>query len=342
MRRFLHFLKIAVAACLYYSGLLWLYSRFALRDKTVVLMYHRVLPAEHRDRSFSSPAIIVSPETFATHLRCLSRLLVPLSAAQFLELVRSGKPPPARSCLVTFDDGWYDNFVHALPALEQHQVPMLLFVATDYIDTADRFWQEHLGALLTAARSRLSKEDPLLTQLGASRLPELGDGEARGLIVQMVARVKAMRLDPKAIIDRLEQVLVENGLRIDGTHDRFLRLDEIRKLQASPLIAIGSHGMSHARLPFVDDATIDAELTGSRARISSWLGHSPSTLAYPNGDYDDRVTRAAKAAGYEVAFTTEPGYFSAACDPLRVRRINMHEAAAPTAAMFLARVLRLL
>ena len=53
----------ALAFVLYYSGLLWLYAGIRLRDKATVLMYHRVLPADAD--SFSTDAIVVTPESFA-------------------------------------------------------------------------------------------------------------------------------------------------------------------------------------------------------------------------------------------------------------------------------------
>ena len=67
---------------------------------------------------------------------------------------------------------------------------------------------------------------------------------------------------------------------------------------------IGSHTCSHPLLTTIDDAALDAELRDSRATCEQRLGRPCPTLAYPYGDQDERVVRAVRAAGYEVACTT--------------------------------------
>jgi peptidoglycan/xylan/chitin deacetylase (PgdA/CDA1 family) len=65
---------------------------------------------------------------------------------------------------------------------------------------------------------------------------------------------------------------------------------------------IGSHTMSHPRLPGLSDEALAQELLDSRRLVEARLGRC-DLLAYPFGDWDDRVARAAAAAGYSFAFT---------------------------------------
>jgi len=65
---------------------------------------------------------------------------------------------------------------------------------------------------------------------------------------------------------------------------------------------IGSHTMSHPRLPGLADEELAQELLDSRRVIEARLGRC-DLLAYPFGDWDERVARAASAAGYSFAFT---------------------------------------
>jgi peptidoglycan/xylan/chitin deacetylase (PgdA/CDA1 family) len=75
--------------------------------------------------------------------------------------------------------------------------------------------------------------------------------------------------------------------------------DELRTLAAAGW-EIGSHSRSHPRLTRVDDATLDAELTESRAACQRALDRSCLSVAYPYGDVDARVVAAAHRAGYEA------------------------------------------
>jgi peptidoglycan/xylan/chitin deacetylase (PgdA/CDA1 family) len=79
-----------------------------------------------------------------------------------------------------------------------------------------------------------------------------------------------------------------------------LRWDELRVLAADGW-EIGSHTVSHRRLPTLEDEELDEELRSSRVQLEEGLGRSCRSLAYPYGDVDARVVRAAAAAGYESA-----------------------------------------
>jgi peptidoglycan/xylan/chitin deacetylase (PgdA/CDA1 family) len=66
---------------------------------------------------------------------------------------------------------------------------------------------------------------------------------------------------------------------------------------------VGSHTRSHPRLTQLDDASLEAELYGSRVTCERELAQPCRTLAYPYGDHDARVVAVARAAGYEAACT---------------------------------------
>jgi len=66
---------------------------------------------------------------------------------------------------------------------------------------------------------------------------------------------------------------------------------------------IGSHTCTHPHLTRVDDEALREELVRSREEVERRLGRPCPTLAYPYGDYDERVVAAAGAAGYAAAGT---------------------------------------
>ena len=67
---------------------------------------------------------------------------------------------------------------------------------------------------------------------------------------------------------------------------------------------IGSHTRTHPHLDRVEDDTeLRDELVESKATVEQRLGRDCTTLAYPYGEYDERVIAAAGAAGYAAAGT---------------------------------------
>lgn len=64
---------------------------------------------------------------------------------------------------------------------------------------------------------------------------------------------------------------------------------------------IGSHTRSHPRLTRLEDASLAHELRVSKETCERALGRPCTSLAYPFGDFNSRVSASAAAAGYEVA-----------------------------------------
>ena len=85
---------------------------------------------------------------------------------------------------------------------------------------------------------------------------------------------------------------------------------------------IGSHTVSHPMLTRLSDEALAGEMADSRAAIEAALGRECRSHAYPYGDFDDRIARAAGAAGYAAAGTLFPGRL-AAPPPLQWPRVGI-------------------
>jgi peptidoglycan/xylan/chitin deacetylase (PgdA/CDA1 family) len=96
-----------------------------------VLMHHYI--------SRYPNTIAVSPELFRAQCKGLAEAGwrgVGLDEAE--AFLARGVPLPARSCLITFDDGYLDNYVHAWPILAEYGHQGTIFAVTERIDEASR------------------------------------------------------------------------------------------------------------------------------------------------------------------------------------------------------------
>lgn len=333
--------RLTIAHGLHVTGLLGALVRWRLRNAGVVLMYHRVLPAGAD--SFSSPAIVVTPETFAMHMRVLRRELRAQTAREFGGAL-AGRSLPSRSCLVTFDDGWFDNHQNALPILEREKVPALMFVATDYIDSDTCFWQERVSRRLHAAWRAGERATAALTANGVPTLAGLAEPEARRAIQEAVSAHKKLPIAAlEAWIDTLFAALTAAGVTAgSGGDDYFMTWAQVDDLAKSAVVTLGSHACSHRPLNKIDSESRRRELEESRRILQSRLDREVRTIAYPDGGHDDATVEDTRAAGYELAFTTIRGVVRAGDAPLRLRRVNIAEYGTATRAEFLCRIAGLL
>jgi peptidoglycan/xylan/chitin deacetylase (PgdA/CDA1 family) len=200
-----------------------------LLHRPVVLVYHSVNEvAEDAD-----PRLLVTPPNrIESHVRLLLRRRYRFVTAE--ELLENGatRPPPRRTAVLTFDDGWLDGLTVATPLLESLGVRATFYVCPG-------LW---------------------------------------GMRHDLVAGAAGALLD-----ERQARMLSEAGMEI------------------------GSHTMSHPDLRKLDDDALAEELSASKAAIEQVTQRRCRTFAYPFGLFDDRVERAVKAAGYELALTWQPG-----------------------------------
>jgi len=281
---------------LYRSGLLGLYHRLRNRRALTVIMFHRVLTEQDPRWASCDPDYTLEAGLLERCLAFFRRHYNVVSVDDVLAARRDGRPLPDRALLITFDDGWADNHAHALPRLRAAGMPALLFAVADVVDRDEPFFQERLIAAFRLGRLRVPSLLSALADAGHPLSPT-PDDSIDGLR-KVIAALEALTPSQRA------QVLAPfAGAMDDGVRQMVTRA-ELRELAAGG-VAIGVHGKTHTPMPRAED--LDAELATARNIVGEHLGAvPPPTMSYPHGRYDDTVLARTRAAGYELAFTSNP------------------------------------
>jgi len=273
-----------------------------------VLLYHRVAPASEVGELTAGTA--VDPEVFDRQMALIRDKVIPLD-----ELVAEGADRTADKIAITFDDGYADNFTHALPILRRHRIPATVFISTGHIDNRSNFWWDRIAYAVSRSRrssARIEGVDYSLAN-GAARLRTYG------------ALSRAVAGQENRLADALQQI--EEALEVDGrTQDCLVMSWEQATEMRAAGIRFGSHTANHRRLALLDPATLREELRQSHARIQEVFGGDRIGFAYPYGretDYTAAAVAALAEQGFAFACTAVMKQFDRRDSTYEVPRINV-------------------
>jgi peptidoglycan/xylan/chitin deacetylase (PgdA/CDA1 family) len=105
-----------------------------MRSNILILGLHRV---GYPPKNAKIRGLFTSPKLLAFQIKFLRML-----GYRFMTLRDAMTTPVGRIAVLTFDDGYADNFTNALPILEKYNVPATLFVITNDIGKKSVIWAE--------------------------------------------------------------------------------------------------------------------------------------------------------------------------------------------------------
>jgi peptidoglycan/xylan/chitin deacetylase (PgdA/CDA1 family) len=145
--------------------------REAIGARVPVLCYHRVLPWL---KEGARPIYTLTPEEFANQMAFLADSgFRSLSLDEYASFAGSWAEPPSRSVLVTFDDGYADNYHIAWPLAARYGMRLNLFLCTGLIEgnIASTY-----GELTTEAKFHRQQYPDLWRPLTWSEIGRMTDG----------------------------------------------------------------------------------------------------------------------------------------------------------------------
>lgn len=306
----------------------------------IILTYHRILPAQSPLRQTEQPGMIATPEALDMHLSLLKWLGAEFVALDtWLGTQRQNRAQPRLAVAVTFDDGWQDNYEHAFPVLQKHNVPATIFLVTRRIDTPWQFWPEQVLDLLI---NHAHLADHKALQWLRSYLGNKADGTERPTsytILQADAVINRLKaLDDHTIEKHLEQT--RNALpelnQANQNARPLLNKQELNTMLTSGLVTFGAHTRHHYRLNHLSNPSdLENEIAGSRRDLEEFGLKPVSIFCYPNGDITSKGEQLVEGH-FAAACTTERGWNKTSPNLFGLRRFNFHDGNGSTPLSFLA------
>ncbi|UCE67748.1 MAG: polysaccharide deacetylase family protein [Candidatus Zixiibacteriota bacterium] len=331
--------KFILAICIYYSGLLALLSVLkrirADKNNFTILIYHRILDENDSERDHIQAGIIVSRKIFEKQMAYLSKEYNLLSLKELAEILEKNQYPPSKSIVITFDDGWRDNYLCAYPVLKKHNVPATIFLATDFIDSDNMFWFAEIGMILAKRKIPPEKLWEILEKARKESknisTPQSSDSHKPAAdSIDSDKFIEGLKQFDHQIITRIiAELWKEGGVSSERTAvDRqTLSSDEVLEMSENG-IDFGSHGCSHRILTGLDRDEVKRELIESKRILEEKTGKTISLFSYPNGDFNEEIKKLVREAGYDCAITTGGREIDkGALDLFALKRIGIHDGA---------------
>ena len=306
----------------------------AARPGLVVLTYHRI--AEPGADLYYDPVISATPESFRDQISWLRRHVRILALDELLAMRESKAAWREPVALITFDDGYRDNFEVAVPILREQNVPATFFLPSGFLDSPRLPWWDQVAYAIKR------------TEVPVLRLEQKpGGGGAPGLSIDLgeTSRFSAIMVVIRAFLDGivtderwfLDQLFARAEVDVDReslARSLFTTWDQARALTGEGTsLTIGSHGHSHQKLGELDEAAQRQEMTDSKGILEARLGREVSALAYPYGwpgSYTERTKSIAEESGYRLAFASLEGVNrSSSFDPYEIRRFGVGSSDSP-------------
>ena len=223
--------------------------------------------------------------------------------------------PAGRHVLVTFDDGYRDNYTHALPILRAHNATATFFLTTGFLDRPRLAWWDEIAWMV---RTSAAATAPTGSRSTATARPRRSSDPAR-------SRQDAPGQQREDFIDRLGAGTGAGRAPAAAAAEQWMTWRMARELLAAGM-TVGGHTVSHPILARLDEDAQRAEVVACRARLEAELGIPMRWFSYPNGDggsFDARTRAIVAEAGVELAFAFHAGFVrrSDAWDPYALPRI---------------------
>ncbi|HBR14262.1 MAG TPA: hypothetical protein DD723_01810 [Candidatus Omnitrophica bacterium] len=317
-----YFIKILICRVLFYSGLLDLYIRFLLQRRkdftAVIINYHSFV--DRLDKAMElDPCVTHRIDDFRKEVRFLKKYFDISSLDRLVEGLKRGELFKRPTVAITIDDGYKNNYDYLFPAIKESQIPVTIFLTTDYIGTNDKIWVDRLGSTFYATSEQFME---LTGEVITGKLSLMTLAEKRRAYMMTLSQLKDLPIESRdAYLAEIERKL---GKPVSFNKPDMLNWQQVREMLNNH-VSFGAHTCSHPILTSVPVRLAKEEISNSKKTIEEKLGVPVKHFAYPNGrpqDFNEELRAYCREIGFESVSTCDYGANSRPGDVFALKRIG--------------------
>ena len=284
------------------AGVARLGRKFYPKNGAIILCGHRV--ADDDEGCLQG----LKPSWLAEQLDYLSRHYHFLSLSKLLDCYEQRQSIPSNSVVITFDDGFRDNFTNAYPILQQYHVPATVFLATGCVSSGDLPWPQQVGYLF-----QNTKVDRLCHTTTKEKSVTLKSPRDRNTVRTTVRKVlgEMPRVERERSIVELSELL-----QVKIPRDRMLTWDQVKTMQEGG-IEFGAHSFSHPWMALLAPEEARWEMEASLHDIQHRCGMPRPPFVFPAASFTPDLVKMALSVGFRCVFQSRYG--------VRVNQIGVND-----------------
>ena len=318
------YLNYLIKKAIFFKGTVWGFPTHRLiRHYAIVLQYHSISPKQSPFASYINTTLSIEPDAFDRQMRFISRHYRVMKMDEIFSYLskRDQDHDPRRRVVITFDDGYRDNYLYAYPILKKYNLPATFYLTVDCIENRAPLWTALLNSLVTKGRSNHLEVPSLgrvyLTRTEKNRMESVKD--IKHLILPMSRKQREQTIS--------EIKVASKATPQKGDDELMLSMEEVKEMSRNGMV-FGSHTLSHPSLPYVPREEAWIEISQSKETLERDLGTPVVHFSYPNPgnkiNLNSDIKQMVKEAGYLSAATSINGYVDHGGDPFELRRKGIY------------------
>jgi peptidoglycan/xylan/chitin deacetylase (PgdA/CDA1 family) len=239
--------------------------------------YHRI--GEANLTEYDPNVYSCDEANFTEHMQYINKHFTVVTLDDIAEILK-GKITEKRYALITFDDGYIDNYSKAFPILLKNKISATFFLATNFINNSEIPWWDRIAYLIRHAQ---------VDEVKLKNWPDsvvLCKANIANSIKQVLELVKVNNGSTIAeVIAELEQKLQIPNTELTSKKSLFMTWDMAREMNDAGM-DFGSQTCSHRIMSHLSIDEQDHEAKASKELIEKELNSSIKAFAYPVGGKD--------------------------------------------------------
>lgn len=258
--------------------------------QTLIVMFHGVVP----EVNFSFSTNHLSVVSFERQIQYLKKNFKVIKLQEAFDLNRTGRKQEDLSVVITFDDGYANNFEYAFPILKKYNVPATIFTVTSHlIDPRFVLWYDFVDFSKNIVPLQFFI-DRVVTTKGADDADNIKTwNDLKTLLKSFTQQEKESML---SVDELLKQRILAD---VPKEFFQLLNTQQMKVMVDSGLIEMGSHTHSHPNLDILKMEDAKYELEHSKRILQTELNYEVTSIAFPDGAYNEKVKELSLGAGYK-------------------------------------------